>query len=127
MCSLIDNESKNNLNLNATGFMENNMIYGDLIISSDKLAQALHNIGVKDGDNVAILTISMSIVQQSLRALSKLGATMSWIDLRSKGKDLIKYINNSNCKTIIVFEDLVPLIEYIIDETDVKKSYCKFS
>ena len=121
MCSLIDNESKNNLNLNATGFMGNNMTYGDLIISSDKLAQALHNIGVKDGDNVAILTISMPIVQQSLRALSKLGATMSWIDLRSKGKDLIKYINNSNCKTIIVFEDLVPLIESIIDETDVKK------
>lgn len=121
MCSLIDNESKNNLNLNATGFMGNNMTYGDLIISSDKLAQALHNIGVKDGDNVAILTISMPIVQQSLRALSKLGATMSWIDLRAKGKDLIKYINNSNCKTIIVFEDLVPLIESIIDETDVKK------
>ena len=121
MCSLIDNESKNDLNLNATGFMRNNMTYGDLIISSDKLAQALHNIGVKDGDNVAILTISMPIVQQSLRALSKLGATMSWIDLRSKGKDLIKYINNSNCKTIIVFEDLVPLIESIIDETDVKK------
>lgn len=121
MCSLIDNESKNDLNLNATGFMGNNMTYGDLIISSDKLAQALHNIGIKDGDNVAILTISMPIVQQSLRALSKLGATMSWIDLRSKGKDLIKYINNSNCKTIIVFEDLVPLIESIIDETDVKK------
>ena len=121
MCSLIDNESKNDLNLNATGFMGNNMTYGDLIISSDKPAQALHNIGVKDGDNVAILTISMPIVQQSLRALSKLGATMSWIDLRSKGKDLIKYINNSNCKTIIVFEDLVPLIESIIDETDVKK------
>lgn len=121
MCSLIDNESKNDLNLNATGFMGNNMTYGDLIISSDKLAQALHSIGVKDGDNVAILTISMPIVQQSLRALSKLGATMSWIDLRAKGKDLIKYINNSNCKTIIVFEDLVPLIESIIDETDVKK------
>lgn len=121
MCSLIDNESKNDLNLNATGFMGNNMTYGELIISSDKLAQALHNIGVKDGDNVAILTISMPIVQQSLRALSKLGATMSWIDLRTKGKDLIKYINNSNCKTIIIFEDLVPLIESIIDETDVKK------
>lgn len=121
MCSLIDNESKNDLNLNATGFMGNNMTYKDLIISSDKLAQALHNIGVKEGDNVAILTISMPIVQQSLRALSKIGATISWIDLRSKGKDLIKYINTSNCKTIIVFEDLVPLIESIIDETDVKK------
>lgn len=121
MCSLIDNESKNDLNLEATGFMGNSMTYGELIESSDRLAQALHNIGVKDGDNVAILTISMPIVQQSLRALSKIGATMSWIDLRSKAKDLIKYINNSDCKTIIVFEDLLPLIESIINETNVKK------
>lgn len=46
---------------------------------------------------------------------------MSWIDLRSKPKDVIRYINSSNCKTIIVFEDMLPLIESIIDETDVKK------
>lgn len=39
MCALIDNESKNDLNLNATGFIGNNMNYRDLIISSDKLAK----------------------------------------------------------------------------------------
>ena len=46
---------------------------------------------------------------------------MSWIDLRSKPKDVVRYINSSNCKTIIVFEDMLPLIESIIDETDVRK------
>ena len=46
---------------------------------------------------------------------------MSWIDLRSKQKDVVRYINSSNCKTIIVFEDMLPLIESIIDETDVRK------
>lgn len=70
---------------------------------------------------MAILTISMPIVQQSLLSLSKIGATMSWIDLRSKPKDVVRYINSSNCKTIIVFEDMLPLIESIIDETDVRK------
>lgn len=121
MYSLINNESKDDLNLNATGFMGNNMTYKELIISSDKLAQAFHGIGIKSGDNVAILTISMPIVQQCLLSLSKIGATMSWIDLRSKSKDLVKYINNSNCKTIVVFEDMLPLVESIINETDVKK------
>lgn len=121
MYSLVNKESSNDLDLKATGFMGNDMSYNDLIISSDKLAQAFHNIGIKDGDNVAILTISMPIVQQSLLSLSKIGATMSWIDLRSKAKDVIRYINSSNCKTIIVFEDMLPLIESIIDETDVKK------
>ncbi len=121
MYSLINNESKDDLNLNATGFMGNNMTYKELIISSDKLAQAFHGIGIKSGDNVAILTISMPIVQQCLLSLSKIGATMSWIDLRSKSKDLVKYINNSNCKIIVVFEDMLPLVESIINETDVKK------
>lgn len=121
MYSLVTSASKDDLVLKATGFMGNDMSYNDLIISADKLAQAFHNIGIKDGENVAILTISMPIVQQSLLSLSKIGATMSWIDLRSKPKDVLRYINSGNCKTIIVFEDMLPLIESIIDETDVKK------
>ena len=121
MYSLVTGESKDDLDLKATGFMGNDMSYNDLIISADKLAQAFYNIGIKDGDSVAILTISMPIVQQSLLSLSKIGATMSWIDLRSKPKDVVRYINSSNCKTIIVFEDMIPLIESIIDETDVRK------
>lgn len=121
MYSLVTGESKDDLDLKATGFMGNDMSYNDLIISADKLAQAFYNIGIKNGDNVAILTISMPIVQQSLLSLSKTGATMSWIDLRSKPKDVVRYINSSNCKTIIVFEDMLPLIESIIDETDVRK------
>lgn len=121
MYSLINNESKDDLNLNATGFMGKNMTYKELIISSDKFAQAFHNAGIKSGDNVAILTISMPIVQQCLLSLSKIGATMSWIDLRSKSKDLVKYINNSNCKAIVVFEDMLPLVKSIIDETNIKK------
>lgn len=121
MYSLVKNESKNDLDLYATSFMGNDMTYEELMISSDKLAKAFSNAGVKEGDNVSILTISMPIVQQSLLSLSKIGATMSWIDLRAKEKDLIKYINNSDCKTLIVFEDMLPLIESIIDETDVNK------
>lgn len=121
MYSLVKNESKNDLDLYATSFMGNDMTYGELIISSDKLAKAFSNAGIKEGDNVSILTISMPIVQQSLLSLSKIGATMSWIDLRTKEKDLIKYINNSDCKTLIVFEDTLPLIESIIDETNVNK------
>ena len=115
------NESKDNMNLYATGFMGNNMTYKDLISSSDRFAQAFHNAGIKEGDNVAILTISMPIVQQCLLSLSKIGATMSWIDLRTKAKDLVKYINNGNCKTVVVFEDVLPLLQSIIDETDIER------
>lgn len=121
MYSMIESESKDSLDLNATGFLGNSMTYKELFDVSDKLASAFLNSGVSLNDNVAILTISMPIVQETLLALSKIGATMSWIDLRSKPKDLIKYINNSNSKAIIVFEDMLPLVKEAIDETDVKK------
>ena len=63
----------------------------------------------------------MPIVQQCLLSLSKIGATMSWIDLRTKAKDLVKYINSGNCKTVVVFEDVLPLLQSIIDETDIER------
>lgn len=121
MYSLVTNECRDYKDLYATGFLGNNMTYGELIISSDKLAKSFYNVGVREGDTVAICTISMPIVQQCLLSLSKIGATMSWIDLRTKERELIKYVNNSNCKTIVVFEEMLPLIASIIDETDIKK------
>ena len=121
MYNLIKEENKNNLDLPATGFFGNEMTFGELQESVDVMAQAFKNAGIGEGDNVAILTVSTPIVEQSMLALSKIGAIQTWIDLRTKGKDLIKHINNSNCKTVIVFEDVLPLVESIINETDINK------
>ena len=121
MYSLVTNECKNDTNLYATGFMGNNMTYKDLVQSSDRLAKAFFEAGVREGEVVSIFTINMPIVQQCILALSKIGATMAWIDLRTKEKDIIKYVNSTNCKTVVVFQDVLPLIESIINETDIKK------
>lgn len=121
MYSLVTDESKNDLDLEATGFMGNSMTYRELIESADDLANSFNAMGVKEGDNVAILTISMPLVQQCLLSLSKIGATMSWIDLRVKEKDLINYINNGKCRVVVVFEDLLPLIEKIADDINVER------
>ena len=121
MYSLVTDEAKNDLDLEATGFMGASMKYGELFESADDLAKSFNAMGVKEGDNVAILTISMPLVQQSLLSLSKIGATMSWIDLRAKEKDLINYINNGNCKVVVVFEDLLPLIEKIAGDINAER------
>lgn len=119
--SLVTDEAKNDLDLEATGFMGNSMTYRELFESAEDLAKSFNAMGVKEGDNVAILTISMPLVQQCLLSLSKIGATMSWIDLRVKEKDLINYINNGNCKAVVVFEDLLPLIEKISGEINAER------
>ena len=121
MYTLVKNESKDDLNLYAAGFFGNNMSYKELFDTSDQLANSFYSAGIREGDNVAILTVATPVVQQCLLSLSKIGARMSWIDLRTKGKDLIKYINNSGCKTIVVFDEVLPLVESIINETDVNR------
>ena len=119
--SLVTDEAKNDLDLEATGFMGNSMTYRELFESAEDLAKSFNAMGVKEGDNVAILTISMPLVQQCLLSLSKIGATMSWIDLRVKEKDLINYINNGNCKVVVVFEDLLPLVENISGDINAER------
>lgn len=121
MYSLIKNESIGKEKLYATGFLGNNMNYGELLKSADKLAAAFYKEGLREGKTVSILTINMPVVQECLLALSKLGCTASWIDLRAKGKDLIKYINSTESEYLIVFENMVPIVNGIINETDVKK------
>ena len=121
MYSLVTDEAKNDLDLDATGFMGNSMTYKELFESADDLAKSFKSIGIKEDDNVSILTINMPLVQQCLLSLSKIGATMSWIDLRTQAKDLINYINNSNSKAIVVFEDMLPLIEKIVDDISVER------
>ena len=116
MYSLVTNESEKYLDSDAVGFMGTSMKYVDLINSSDDMAKSFRALGVKEDDNVAILTINMPLVQQCLLSLSKIGATMSWIDLRTQEKDMITYINNTNSKVVVVFEDMLPVVENIIDD-----------
>ena len=116
MYSLVTNEAKNDLDLEAVGFLGASITYRSLFESADELANAFHAMGIKEGDNVAILSINMPLVQQCLLSLSKIGAIMSWIDLRTQEKDLLHYINGGKCKAVIVFEDLLPLIEKIADD-----------
>ena len=70
--SLVTDEAKNDLELEATGFMGNSMTYKELFESAEDLAKSFNAMGIKEGDNVAILTISMPLVQQCLLSLSKI-------------------------------------------------------
>ena len=63
MYSLVTNEAKNDLDLKATGFIGNSLTYKELFESADTLANSFYNSGVREDDNVAIMTINMPIVR----------------------------------------------------------------
>lgn len=115
------NLNKDNMDFKAVSFLGTEITYKQLIKNVDCLANAYSKMGVRKGDTVAICTINMPIVQENLLALSKLGATSKWIDLRIKPKDLIQNLNESNCKFLVVFDGVVSMIEEIIDQTDIKE------
>lgn len=116
----IKDVNKDYENLSAIGFLGYNMTYKELLINVDRLADAYLLHGVKENDTVAICTISMPLVQENLLALSKIGATSKWIDLRNKPKDLIKNINESNCKIAVIYEGLVPIFNEILSNTNLE-------
>ena len=113
-------QNANNMNSEAIGFLGYRMTFAELKRKVDRLADAYRKAGVKEGDTVAICTISMPIVQENLLALSKLGATSKWIDLRIKGKDLVKNLKESHCRILVVFEGVVDAIVEIMDETELQ-------
>lgn len=114
-------QNKNNMNVDAIGFLGSSCTYAELKQNVDRLADAYIKAGVREGDTVSIATISMPIAQENLLALSKIGATSKWIDLRCKKNDLINKINESECKIMVIFDGITPMVEDIINETDIEK------
>lgn len=113
--------NKHNLDSDAIGFLGYKNTYRDLFGNVDSLAEAYYNIGIREGAAIGILSINMPLAQENLIACSKLGATSVWLDLRTKEKDLIQKINETNCQVLVIFDQLTPLVEKILSETDVKK------
>lgn len=121
MYETIKDLNKDYQNINAVEFLGSKKTYGELQKNVDRLADAYAKAGLKEGDTVAILTISMPIVQENLLALSKLGVTSKWIDLRIKEKDLIEKINENHCKTVVIFDGMTEEINNILSETDIER------
>jgi acyl-coenzyme A synthetase/AMP-(fatty) acid ligase len=114
--------NKENLSQDAIRFFTSRFSYANLFDRSDRLASAYYQVGATVGKTVAIATILTPVVQENMLALSKVGATQKWIDLRIKERDLINNLNESDVRTVVAFDEVVgPLLEKIIDETNVER------
>lgn len=114
-------QNKNNMDVEAIGFFGKNITFRELKKNVDRLADAYIKLGVKEGDTIGICTINMPIVQENLLALSKIGVISKWVDLRIKGKDLVKNITESNCHVLVVFDGILDAVLEVVDKTEVSK------
>ena len=84
--TLVTSENQDNLSSDMIGYLGFNHTYEEVFNSANKAADAYHKFGIKEGDTIAISTIGSPLVNESLLAINKLGATSKCIDLRVKEK-----------------------------------------
>ena len=120
---MIFESNKYNMDEDALEYLGVNIKFDELKKQVDKLAQAFYRDGVREGE-VILVGVSNSLETViSLLAINKLGAISKWFDIRANANDIKQYLNLSNCKRMIAFDNLIPKIESILSETNLEKIF----
>lgn len=113
--------NKNNMELDALGYMGSNWTFEELKAEVDKTARAFENQGVKPGDVVIIAMINTPEVALNLLALNKIGAISKWLDVRASGADLTHFINEHDAEVMVSLDMVAGRVEEIINDTNLKQ------
>ncbi len=119
--SLVMDINKNNMEYNYASYMGQKITFSQLKCDTDKLAAALRQDGVKDGDVVGVCLLTVPEVAPVLLGINKIGASSYWLDASSKPTDMLAHINMHGVKTLIVFEALLPIVTGIIEYTGLER------
>lgn len=118
---LVFNSNKDYLDAPALEYMGVNWTYRKLKSETDRAADAFSKAGLKQGD-VVLLGVSNCLESVvSLLALNKLGVISKWFDIRASHKDILEYVNDSECRFLIMFNVLLPKVQEIVDKTSLEK------
>ncbi|MBQ0098113.1 MAG: acyl--CoA ligase [Oscillospiraceae bacterium] len=78
--------------------------YGELFENIDKTARAFSAVGVKSGDVVSLVMLNTPETICSIYAISKIGAITNIIEPRTNAELIIKRINDTNSKALLVHD-----------------------
>ncbi len=89
------------------------MTYAELNSEANRIANALAEMGVKKGDRVALYLRNSLDYLKCIYACSKIGAVEVPVNWFYREMDAKHIIGNSESETIIVEQDLLPIVESI--------------
>jgi len=104
----------------AIHFLGKNITYKELQTDVDKLATALHKLGVKQGDRVALYLPNIPQYVITYYAVSKIGAINTAVSPLYKERELEHQINDSGAETIIFLDTLYPTVKIVLEKTKLK-------
>ncbi len=102
--------NKNRPEAVALHYFGTDITYGTLIANIDECANALAAVGVKAGDIVSFLTVSIPETIAAIYACNKLGAAANALDPRMDVDNLRRMIQDSGSKVLIVLDIAFPKV-----------------
>lgn len=95
--------------------------FGELLNKVDEAAAAYAAMGVKPGDIVSFLTITLPEVEISMYALNKIGAVSNFIDPRMDVQRIADAVNSTNSKYLFPLDITWPKVEKVLEISSVEK------
>ena len=109
-------ENESHLNDVALHYYGKNISYGELFDRIENCAKAFASLGIKPGEVVSFLSVSIPETVEAIYALNKLGATANMIDPRMDVDTIRDRVVESNSRIFIVLDVAFPKVLRIREE-----------
>lgn len=114
-------KNKDDLDDIALLYMGKKYTYRTLFENIDKAAKAFYLMGIREGDNVAICSVTTPEIVYSIYGLNKLGVTVNLLEPRNNAERIKEYLLMSKCEYMVMLDICYPKIASIIRDTNLKK------
>ncbi len=121
LSELLRNTAKKHPDHVAMVFLGKKMTYRELDVLTDRFATALHSMGVKKGDTVALFLPNIPQFIISYYGALKIGAIVTAISPLAKEREVEFHLNNSEAETLVCLDVLYPTVKAVRERTKLKQ------
>ena len=113
--------NKEHLDDIALNYFDSKITYGELFDNIEKAARGFYSIGVREGDNVTLISANTPELIYCIYALNLLGAVSNMEYVTESAKDAQAAIERSNSKVVVILDRLLPKFNEISVSNTVEK------
>lgn len=82
----------------------------------NRLSNALHDAGIRQGDHVAVIMTNTHEMLESFYGIGQIGAVVVPVNYRLNGEDIAYILNHSDSKLVIVDGEYAGTVEKVLDQ-----------
>lgn len=98
-------------------FHNQRLTYREVVSLVNSLATGLRNLGVEPGEHICLFTPNRPEYPIALNAAATIGAVVTPMNPSYKEREIAYQLANSEAKVLLVYRDLVPLLQSVLQQT----------